>query len=73
MSLVLETLWSDETLDARSLGVWLGALLLRLDLTTNDELANLQYGVTGQQNSTPKISGSTRRSKNARRWVGEEE
>jgi hypothetical protein len=45
VTLVLETLRSDETLDARSLGVWLGALLalLGLDLTADDELANLHY------------------------------
>jgi len=40
--LVLETLRSDETLDARGLGVRLGALLLRLHLTADDELADLQ-------------------------------
>jgi hypothetical protein len=41
VTLVLETLWGDETLNARSLGVWFGALFLWLDLTANDELANL--------------------------------
>jgi len=43
-TLVLETLGGDETLDARSLGVRLGALLLGLHLTTNDELADLSNG-----------------------------
>lgn len=43
VTLVLETLRGDQTLNARSLGVWLGTLLalLWLNLTTNDELANL--------------------------------
>lgn len=45
MTLVLETLRSDETLDARSLGVCLGGLLalllLGLNLAANDELADL--------------------------------
>jgi hypothetical protein len=42
VTLVLETLRSNQTLDAWSLGVWLGALLLGLDLTSDDELANLE-------------------------------
>ena len=41
VALVLEALRSDETLDARSLGVGLRALLLGLNLATNDELADL--------------------------------
>lgn len=41
MTLVLETLRSDQALDLRGLGVWLGALLLGLDLAADDELANL--------------------------------
>jgi len=40
--LVLETLGGDQTLDPRRLGVWLRALLLGLNLTTDDKLANLQ-------------------------------
>ena len=43
MALVLETLGSDETLDARSLGVGLGTLSLGLDLTANDVLADLDH------------------------------
>jgi len=43
VALVLETLGGDQTLDARSLGVRLGALLLGLDLTTDDELADLDH------------------------------
>jgi hypothetical protein len=43
VALVLETLGGDETLDARSLGVGLGTLSLGLDLTTNDELADLDH------------------------------
>jgi hypothetical protein len=42
VTLVLETLGSNEALDARSLGVWLRTLLLGLDLTTNDEFTNLE-------------------------------
>ena len=41
MSLVLETLGGDQTLDARGLGVGLLALALGLDLTANDVLAHL--------------------------------
>jgi hypothetical protein len=41
VALVLQALGSDETLDARSLGVRLGALLLGLHLTADDELADL--------------------------------
>ena len=41
MTLMLETLRSDETLDARSFGVRLLALVLRLNLTANDETADL--------------------------------
>lgn len=44
VALVLETLGSDQTLDLGSLGVWLRALLLGLDLAADDELANLQNG-----------------------------
>ena len=45
VALVLETLRSDKTLNAWGLGVCLGTLLalLRLDLTTNDKLANLSH------------------------------
>jgi len=39
VALVLQTLRSDETLNLGSLGVWLLALALGLDLTTNDELS----------------------------------
>ena len=42
MALVLQTLRSDKTLDLGSLGVWLLALALGLDLTTNDELSYLK-------------------------------
>jgi len=42
VALVLEALGRDQALDARGLGVRLRALLLGLDLTTDDELANLQ-------------------------------
>jgi hypothetical protein len=41
VALVLEALGSDQTLDLGCLGVWLRALLLRLDLTADNELANL--------------------------------
>lgn len=43
VALVLETLGGDQTLDARGLGVGLGTLLLGLDLTTDDELADLNH------------------------------
>ena len=41
MTLVLQTLRGDQTLNLRSLGVRFLAFTLRLNLTTNDELANL--------------------------------
>ena len=41
VALVLQALGSNQTLDARSLGVGLGTLLLGLDLTADDELADL--------------------------------
>ena len=41
MALVLETLRSNKTLDLGGLGVGLSALLLGLDLTADDELADL--------------------------------
>jgi len=41
VTLVLEALGSDQALDAGSLGVGLLALTLGLDLTTDDELADL--------------------------------
>jgi len=41
VALVLETLRSDQTLDLGGLGVGLCALLLGLNLTADDELANL--------------------------------
>jgi hypothetical protein len=41
VTLVLQALGSDQTLDARSLGVGLLALALGLDLAANDVLADL--------------------------------
>ena len=41
MTLVLEALRSDQSLDLGSLGVWLLSLTLGLNLTSNDVLANL--------------------------------
>jgi len=41
VTLVLQTLGSDQTLDARSLGVRLLALTLGGDLAANDVLADL--------------------------------
>jgi len=41
VALVLETLRSDQTLDLGGLGVWLLALTLWLNLTTDNELANI--------------------------------
>jgi hypothetical protein len=42
VTLVLEALGGDETLDLGGLGVWLLALALWLDFTTDDELADLE-------------------------------
>jgi hypothetical protein len=41
MTLVLEALGSNQTLDLGGLGVWLLALTLWLDFTTDDKLADL--------------------------------
>ena len=41
MALVLETLWSDETLDTGSFCVGFLAFAFGLDFATDDELANL--------------------------------
>jgi hypothetical protein len=50
VALVLETLRSNQTLDTGSLGVWLLALALRLDLTANDELADLAETLVSDSN-----------------------
>jgi hypothetical protein len=39
MTLVLDALWGDETLNLWGFGVWLGSLLLGHDFSSNDELA----------------------------------
>ena len=39
VTLVLKTLWGNETLDFWCLGVWLLALSLGLNFSSNDELA----------------------------------
>jgi hypothetical protein len=41
VALVLKTLWSDQSLDLRGLGVWPLALTFWLDLTTDNKLADL--------------------------------
>jgi len=56
VTLVLETLRSNETLDLGGLGVWLCALLLWLHLTANDELANLQHNTVSLKTFTHKTS-----------------
>lgn len=48
VALVLETLWGDEALDAGSLGVGLGTLLLGLDFAADDELADLWWEIESQ-------------------------
>lgn len=42
VSFVLDSLRRDESLDLRGFGVWLRAFFLRLDFTTDDELAVLK-------------------------------
>jgi len=66
VALVLQALGSDQALDARSLGVWLRALLLGLDLTTNDEFADLHMS-----RSAMMVSDSTEA--DMRQSAGEEE
>ena len=41
VTLMLETLGSDKTLDTGSFGIWFLSLALRLNLTANDEAADL--------------------------------
>jgi hypothetical protein len=41
VTLMLQTLWSDQSLNLRGLGVWLLALALWLDLTTDNKLSDL--------------------------------
>jgi len=43
VTLVLEALWGNKTLDLRCLGVWLLAFALWLDLTTDDELSDIIF------------------------------
>ena len=43
VTLVLETLGSNQSLNLRSLGVWLLALTLRLDFTTDNKFADLNF------------------------------
>jgi len=43
VALVLETLWGYKALDLGSLGVWLLALTLWLNFTTNNEFADLNH------------------------------
>lgn len=43
MTLVLETLGGDETLDTGSLFIFFLVLIFRLDFATDDEFADLQY------------------------------
>jgi uncharacterized membrane protein YhhN len=42
VALVLETLGRNQSLDLRSLGVWLLALALGLDFTTDNKFADLK-------------------------------
>jgi hypothetical protein len=42
VTLVLQTLWCDETLNLGCLGVWLLAFALWLDFATNDVFTDLQ-------------------------------
>ena len=46
VALMLETLWGDKTLDLWCLGVWLLALTLWLDFTSDDELADLRRQIS---------------------------
>jgi hypothetical protein len=43
VTLMLETLGSNQSLDLRGLGVWLLALALGLDFTTNNKFADLNF------------------------------
>jgi hypothetical protein len=43
VTLVLETLGRNQSLDLGRLGIWLLALALGLDFTTNDKFADLNF------------------------------
>lgn len=51
VTLVLQTLWGDKTLDLGSLGVWLLALTLWNNFSSNDELANIILLVKTEESS----------------------
>jgi hypothetical protein len=57
VALVLQTLRSNQTLDFGSLGVGLLAFTLGLNLTTDDELADL-YHTVYQLNARPRLNPS---------------
>jgi hypothetical protein len=69
VTLVLETLGSNQALDARSLGVGLGTLLLGLDLTADDELADLFHNTVSIQVQL-RLGSKDGESLNRRRWKG---
>jgi len=56
MTLVLKTLRGDETLNFRSLGIRFLSLTLRLNLTTNDEFADII--ILGETEEFPNLRGT---------------
>jgi len=58
VSLVLHSLGSNESLDLGGLGVWLGALLLGHDFTSDDEFANIV--LLGQAEESSDLGGTLR-------------
>jgi len=56
VTLVLKTLGSNQTLDLGGLGVWLLALTLGLDLTTDDKLADIVF--LGETEETADLGGT---------------
>ncbi len=73
VALVLQALRSNQTLDTRSLGVWLLALALGLDLTTDNVLADLlpgKYRISLHVSSQtlPQLSDRNRH----RYWAGDD-
>ena len=54
MAFVLEALRGDEALDPWGLGVWLGALFLRLDFAANDIFADLVCHRQSKQQLLPR-------------------
>jgi hypothetical protein len=62
VSLVLETLWGDESLNLGSFGVWLFAFTLWLNFSSNDEFANMEVNTRPLYYNSYRFGGPYRTS-----------